>query len=153
VSVLKWKDKKEVTLISTYHGEETRMKLTKCKQEKRKPVSVLDYNENMGGVDLKDQLLQPYLSERKKNWYRHYSLNMEVKVSGNFKAIIPQTKMCRDLLKDVFQKKYHRQKKRSATKRCVVCYKNNRRKETVFWCHECEAVLCVSYVSRHFTPS
>ena len=26
VSVLKWKDKKDVTMISTYHGEETRMK-------------------------------------------------------------------------------------------------------------------------------
>jgi len=71
VSVLKWKDKKEVTMISTYHGEETRMKLTKCRQEKPKPVSVLDYNENMGGVDLKNQLLQPYLLERKKmsKWY------------------------------------------------------------------------------------
>jgi len=34
VSVLKWKDKKEVTMISTYHGEETRMKLTECRQEK-----------------------------------------------------------------------------------------------------------------------
>jgi hypothetical protein len=47
------------------------MKLTKCKQEKQKPVSVLDYNENMGGVDLKDHLLQPYLLERKKmtKWY------------------------------------------------------------------------------------
>jgi hypothetical protein len=37
---------------------------------------------------------------------------MEVKVSGNFKAIIPQTKMCRDLLKDIFPKEYHRQKRR-----------------------------------------
>ena len=47
------------------------MKLTKCRQEKQKPVSFLDYNENMGGVDLKDQLLQPYLLERKKmsKWY------------------------------------------------------------------------------------
>jgi hypothetical protein len=71
VSVLKWKAKKEVTMISTYHGQETRMKLTKCKQEKQKPVSVLDYNENMGGVDLKDQLLQNYLLERKQmtKWY------------------------------------------------------------------------------------
>ena len=58
-------------MISTYHGEETRMKLTKCRQEKQKPLSVLYYNENMGGVDLKDQLLQPYLLERKKmsKWY------------------------------------------------------------------------------------
>jgi hypothetical protein len=27
---------------------------------------VLDYNENVGGVDIKDQLLQPYILERKK---------------------------------------------------------------------------------------
>jgi len=47
------------------------MKLMKCRQEKQKPVSVLDYNENMGGIDLKDQLLQPCLLERKKmtKWY------------------------------------------------------------------------------------
>jgi len=63
VSVLKWKDKKEVTMISTYHGQDTRMMLTKCRQEKQKPVSVLDYNENMGGVDLKDQFLQHYILE------------------------------------------------------------------------------------------
>jgi len=66
VSVLKWKDKKEVTMILTYHEQETIMKRTKCRQEKQKPVSVIDYNEKMGGVDLKDQLLQPYLLERKK---------------------------------------------------------------------------------------
>jgi len=71
VSILKWKGKKDVTMISTYHGEETKMKRTKCRQEKQKPVSVLDYNKNMSGVDLKDQLLQPYLLERKKitKWY------------------------------------------------------------------------------------
>jgi len=71
VSILKQKDKNDVTMISTYHGEETRMKQTICRQEKQKPVSVLDYNENMGGVDLKDQLFQPYLLERKKitKWY------------------------------------------------------------------------------------
>ena len=71
VSLLKCKDKKEATMISTYHGQETRIKLKKCRQEKQKPVSVLDYNENIGGVDLKDQLLQPYLLERKKmtKWY------------------------------------------------------------------------------------
>ena len=71
VSVLKSKGKKDMTVISTYHGQETRIKLMKCRQEKQKPVSVLDYNENMGGVDLKDQLLQPHLLEKKKmtKWY------------------------------------------------------------------------------------
>jgi len=28
-------------------------------------------------------------------------------------------------------------------KRCVVCYKNNRKNETVFWCPECKAALCI----------
>jgi hypothetical protein len=36
-----------------------------------KPVVVCDYNKNMLGVDLKDQMLQLYLLERKKGtkWY------------------------------------------------------------------------------------
>jgi len=38
---------------------------------------------------------------------RHSLLNMQVEVSGNSKAIIAQTKMCRDLLKDNFQKEYY----------------------------------------------
>jgi len=65
VSVLKWKDKREVTMISTYGGKDTRMKLTKCGQEKQKPVSVLDYNENMGGVDLKNSFNPIFWKERK----------------------------------------------------------------------------------------
>jgi hypothetical protein len=72
MSVLKWSDKEEeVTMISTYHWEEKIKQLTKRGQGKEKPVSVLDYNGNMGGVDIKDQLLQPYLLERKKmtTWY------------------------------------------------------------------------------------
>ena len=94
VSVLKWKDKKDVT-ISTYHGQETRMKRTKCRQEKQKPISVLDYNENMGEVDLKDQLLQPYLLERKKmtKWYiklfrrpLHYSSKLYGNMTHKFRT-------------------------------------------------------------------
>jgi len=51
-------------MISTYHGEETRKKLTKCRQEKQKPVSVLDYNENMRGVDLKDKIFNPIFGKK-----------------------------------------------------------------------------------------
>jgi hypothetical protein len=46
----------------------------KCRQEKQKPVSVTDYKQNMGGIDLKDQLLQPYLLERKKMTKWHIKL-------------------------------------------------------------------------------
>jgi len=36
------------------------------------------------------------------------------------------------------------------TDRCVVCYKSNRRKETVLWCPECEAALCVEECFKAF---
>jgi hypothetical protein len=44
---------------------------------KEKPVSVLDYNQNTTGVDLKDQFLHSYLLEIKRfKWYtRMFSLN------------------------------------------------------------------------------
>jgi len=144
-------------VISTYHGEETRMKLTKCRQEKQKPVSVLDYNENMDGVDLKDQLLQPYLLERKKmtkcyiKLFRklhnitvlngmiiccansgqtkidHFRFTVELVQAlltehgsesvGKFQGHHSTDKKCRDFLKDIFQKEYHRQKKRPGQQR------------------------------------
>src|SRR5215510_1156610 len=39
---------------------------------------------------------------------------------------------------------------RLSRKRCVVCYKSNRRKETVFWCPECEVALCVEECFKVF---
>jgi hypothetical protein len=35
------------------------------------------------------------------------------------------------------------EKKAKPTKRHVVCYKEGKRRETVFWCPDCEAGLCV----------
>jgi len=48
---------------------------------------------------------------------------MEVEMSGNFKAIIPQTKKCRDVLKDIFQKEYHQKKKGQANKEVCSVFK------------------------------
>ena len=36
-------------------------------KETEKTLCVIDYNLNMGGVDLKDQLLRMYMVEREKN--------------------------------------------------------------------------------------
>jgi len=42
------------------------MQYTGNGKETEKPLCVVDYNHNKGGVDLKDQLLHMYMVERKK---------------------------------------------------------------------------------------
>jgi len=49
-----------------------------------------------------------------------------------------------------FPERIPTEKKGRPTKRCVVCYKSNRSKETVFWCPECEAALCVEECFKAF---
>ncbi|XP_023940980.1 piggyBac transposable element-derived protein 4 isoform X2 [Bicyclus anynana] len=75
VSILSWQDKKRVTMISTCHDSSTALPTVSSRPKSRpipfKPQMVLDYNKFMGGIDLKDQMLEPYLLERKRGikWY------------------------------------------------------------------------------------
>ncbi|KAG6438653.1 piggyBac transposable element-derived protein 4 [Manduca sexta] len=74
VCVLAWEDKKRVTMISTCHGSATGLPRIHTNSKRPiafKPQVVLDYNRSMGGVDLKDQMLEPYLIERKRGklWF------------------------------------------------------------------------------------
>jgi hypothetical protein len=59
-------------MISTYHKDDMRVVVNKPNRVQSKSVVVCDYNVNILGVDLKDQMLQPYLLERKKStkWYQ-----------------------------------------------------------------------------------
>jgi hypothetical protein len=70
VSVTKWSNKKIVSMISAYHSHDTRAVTIRGK-ETVKPISVMDYNQCMGGVDLKDKLLHSYLTDRMwmNKWY------------------------------------------------------------------------------------
>jgi len=70
VAVLKWRDKRNVTMASTYHNADTQRISNKGK-ETENHLCVMDYNHKMGGVDLKDKLLHMYMVERKKitKWY------------------------------------------------------------------------------------
>jgi hypothetical protein len=68
--VLKWMDKKPVSFISTFYDA------TMMSEEKRAKViskhkCIRQYNKHMGGVDIKDHKLQPYLVEKKRcmKWY------------------------------------------------------------------------------------
>ena len=69
VTVVKWCDKRSVTVVSTCDRADTQRVSNKGK-ETEKPLCVIDCNHNMGGVDLKD--LHMYMVERKKmtKWYR-----------------------------------------------------------------------------------
>jgi hypothetical protein len=52
-------------MISAFHDDTLRTQ-RKRGVEVKKPVCVLEYNHEMGDVDLDDQKLQPYLQERKR---------------------------------------------------------------------------------------
>ena len=65
VTELKWHDKSNVTMLSTYQSANTQRVSNKGK-ETEKPLCFIDYNHKMGGVGLKDQVLHMYMVERKK---------------------------------------------------------------------------------------
>ena len=79
-------------------------------------------------VELLQALLIEHGSESVRKFQGHQSTDKNVPrlIERHFPETIPLT-----------------EKKVRPTKRCVACYKNNIRKETVFWCPECEAALCV----------
>lgn len=70
VSIITWKDSKLVNIISTFHDDSTFVG-SKAGKTLVKPICVRDYNNTMGGIDLKDQKLSMYLLERKRGlkWY------------------------------------------------------------------------------------
>lgn len=70
VSIITWKDSKLVNMISTFHDDSTFVG-SKAGRTLVKPICVRDYNNTMGGIDLKDQKLSMYLLERKRGlkWY------------------------------------------------------------------------------------
>ncbi|XP_047105214.1 piggyBac transposable element-derived protein 4-like [Schistocerca piceifrons] len=86
VMVLKWVDKKQVAFISIFHNDAV-VTETKSVNKVRNPQCIKKYNSFMGGVDLKDQKLQPFLMERKKGvkWYmKMFRRLMNVAVNNAF---------------------------------------------------------------------
>ncbi len=71
VKAMKWKDKKDVCLLSTCHNPSQQVVTTRGGPKKR-PKVVYDYNFTMGGVDIVDQHLVDYPLPRKrgKKYYK-----------------------------------------------------------------------------------
>ena len=80
--VTQWRDKKDVTLLSSCVNDST-INVTRAGKEKTIPLVVNFCNANMGGVDKSDQMLTSYEVERKrvKKWYKkvfHHLINQSV---------------------------------------------------------------------------
>ena len=73
-SAIKWRDKKDVAVLSTIHRGricDTGKIDRKTKEVVKKPEAVIEYSANMGGVDRLDQKIKPYECLRKGvRWYR-----------------------------------------------------------------------------------
>ena len=67
IMCIKWKDKREVALLSTFHDDSMIDKRRRTRATEggietiSKPKAIDDYNTYMGGVDLSDQLLHEVL--------------------------------------------------------------------------------------------
>jgi len=85
---LKWMDKKEV---STFHRNQMQTVQTR-RGQKEKPAAVLTYNTNMGAVDVADQMLVAYPTERKRNkvWYNKMFCHMLNQSTLNSYIIVSQ---------------------------------------------------------------
>ena len=77
VTVMKWKDKRDVTLLSTVHNASVTT-VPRYQKEVSIPTIVQDYNNTMGGVDRVDQALSAYpiIRKRGKKYYRKLFFNL-----------------------------------------------------------------------------
>lgn len=77
---LKWHDKREVHMLSTIHTPEqiaTGKIDHKTGREILKPRCIIDYNNNMGGVDQVDmQMSFSELARKTKKWYKKVALHL-----------------------------------------------------------------------------
>lgn len=72
--VLKWKDRRDVTMITTMHDNIiiTLDKIDRTTKENyKKPLCIVKYNENMGAIDRSDMMMSSIDSMRKSiKWYK-----------------------------------------------------------------------------------
>ncbi|XP_046986051.1 piggyBac transposable element-derived protein 4-like [Schistocerca americana] len=84
VLALRWKDKRNVWMISTRHTSSMLPVATREGNEKLKPVAVLDYNKHKAGVDLFDQRLSyGALDHKTVKWWRKLAFHCIIMAVSN----------------------------------------------------------------------
>jgi len=74
----RWRDRREAVMLNTFVPHVMLFSDSRNPQNSRnKPISVLLYNNKMGGVDYIDQKLAPYESLRKTvKWYKKFAFHL-----------------------------------------------------------------------------
>lgn len=153
--VLKWRDKRDVLMLSTKH-DDSLVRFVHRGQEKSKPAVVMEYNQGKAFIDLSDQMAAyaPYV-RRTVKWYKRVAfhlltsttvvnaLHLYNKVNNKkisiikFKEAIIQSLICPDRL-SIDRPSTSRQKhvlkeaegqKRVTRKRCDHRYKSMSRQQ------------------------
>lgn len=89
-SLLLWKDKNLVVMLSTLYGNATqavsRIKKNGVREVIKKPTVICKYNKSMGGVDLADQYIAAYSFSRKtvKWWRKVFFWLVETSIVNSF---------------------------------------------------------------------
>lgn len=171
VLVGKWRDRREVSFITTEFPNDMVTYRDKLNREKEKPKAIYEYNKFMGGVDRQDQLMAYYPCERKSlRWYKKLGFHIlhmllvnayllyKKKTNNKMSLYDFRINIIENLVPEKPQtlptkNKNHTPLKnpvgnngRVISRRCTVCYNTGKiRKETTFHCGGCEnqPYLCI----------
>ncbi|CAK9823997.1 PiggyBac transposable element-derived protein 4 [Anthophora retusa] len=136
---LKWRDRKDVWMLSSAHEpkmiESGQRNYLTGVLTKLKPECVADYNIKMGSVDHVDMVLSTINSYRKcLKWYKK-------KQAGGGKRSVENLPF--RLTERHFPSKTLNAESKSTRRKCVVCKRQQRRKDIPYECEKCDVGLCV----------
>lgn len=156
ITIAKWKDKRDVLMISTKH----RLRLIEVRNRRgrniSKPNIIEDYNQHMSGVDRCDQMTSYYKTPRKTiRWYMKVFLHLldvavwnscwvynQINSRNKISYLNFRDKLILDLsgpnsLPLRIQKKDHFPKKLEKRVRCRLCSNKKKRSATWYICDKC----------------
>lgn len=144
IVVLKWKDKRDVLMLSTKHGDEMK-DIDVRGGKKKKPVAAIDYNNAKSYIDYSDQI-GSYGSplRRSVKWYRKIAIDLLLTTSvinalHLFKTVTGKSmkitefkeSLCKELKKKSAtipmepQQRQHTLSKQNSRSKCTKCYQKN----------------------------
>ncbi|XP_063539592.1 piggyBac transposable element-derived protein 4-like [Cydia strobilella] len=165
ISLTKWMDRAEILVISTEHSGEWEERTTKSQNVCRIPTSISKYNHYRGAVERHKQMMSYYNCQHKTtNWYKKlgiHILQMLLVNSHNlynrygeksiplaeYRTVIIRHLLRKDEVSDTSERNFTEMHtlikivttplQKRGRKRCVICYKNNKRTTVQTTCSKC----------------